>query len=136
MQLDANDAPGTVLPTNLATNSDQIIHQINVKPVRDGECITYRIGYMQTLIPSNGDATLEGLSQLAHIPVSGNLEINTTTLTFQLQQTLRMKLIMDMPFAKQEDLHIQLRMHMTNKNLRSRAKGSTRPHHLNRTRES
>ena len=109
LQLDANDAPVAILPTNLAAESDQIVHQVNEKPLRDGERVTYRIGYMQPLFPSNGDATLEGLSKLAHIAVSGDLEVNTTTLTFELQQTLRMKLNVDMPITKQEDLHIQFK---------------------------
>ena len=109
LQLDANDAPVAILPTNLAADSDQIVHQVNEKPLRDGERVTYRIGYMQPLFPSNGDATLEGLSKLAHIAVSGDLEVNTTTLTFELQQTLRMKLNVDMPITKQEDLHIQFK---------------------------
>ena len=109
LQLDANDAPVAILPTNLAADSDQIVHQVNEKPLRDGERVTYRIGYMQPLFPSNGDATLEGLSKLAHIVVSGDLEVNTTTLTFELQQTLRMKLNVDMPITKQEDLHIQFK---------------------------
>lgn len=109
LQLDANDAPVAILPTNLAADSDQIVHQVNEKPLRDGERVTYRIGYMQPLFPSNGDATLEGLSKLAHIAVSGDLEVNTTTLTFELQQTLRMQLNVDMPITKQEDLHIQFK---------------------------
>ena len=109
LQLDANDEPVAILPTNLATDSDQIIHQINEKPLRDGERITYRIGYKQPLSPSNGDATLEGLSQLAHIAVSGNLEVNTKTLTFQLQQTFQMKLNVNMPITQQDDLHIQFK---------------------------
>ena len=109
LQLDANDAPVAILPTNLAAESDQIVHQVNEKPLREGERVTYRIGYMQPLFPSNGDATLEGLSKLAHIAVSGDLEVNTTTLTFELQQTMRMKLNMDMPITKQEDLHIQFK---------------------------
>ena len=109
LQLDANDEPVAIVPTNLAADSDQIVHQVNEKPLRDGERITYRIGYVQPLLPSNGDATLEGLSKLAHIAVSGDLEVNTKTLTFQLQQTLRMKLNVNMPITKQEDLQIQFK---------------------------
>ena len=109
LQLDANDEPIAILPTNLAEESDQIVHQINEKPLRNGERITYRIGYMQPLIPSNGDATLEGLSQLAHIAVSGDLEVNTKTLTFQLQQTFQMKLNVNMPITQQDDLQIQFK---------------------------
>ena len=109
LQLDANDEPIAILPTNLAEESDQIIHQINEKPQRDGERITYRIGYLQPLIPSNGDATLEGLSQLAHIAVSGDLEVNTTTLTFQLQQTFQIKLNVNMPITTQDDLNIRFK---------------------------
>ncbi len=109
LQLDANNEPVAILPTNLAADSDQIIHQINEKPLRDGERITYRIGYMQPLIPSNGDATLEGLSQLAHIAVSGDLEVNTKTLTFQLQQTFQMKLNVNLPITQQDDLHIRFK---------------------------
>ena len=109
LQLDANDEPVAIVPTNLAADSDQIVHQVNEKPLRDGERVTYRIGYMQPLFPSNGDATLEGLSKLAHIAVSGDLEVNTKTLTFQLQQTLRMKLNVNMPITKQEDLQIQFK---------------------------
>ena len=109
LQLDANDEPIAILPTNLAEESDQIVHQINEKPLRNGERITYRIGYMQPLIPSNGDATLEGLSKLAHIAVSGDLEVNIKTPTFQMQQTLRIKLNVNMPITKQEDLHMQFK---------------------------
>ena len=106
LQLDANNEPVAILPINLSADSDQIVHQINDKPLRDGERITYRIGYMQPLFPSNGDTTLEGLSKLAHIVVSGDLEVNTKSLTFQLQQTLRMKLNVKMPITKQDDLHM------------------------------
>ena len=106
LQMDANDEPVAVLPTNLSADSDQIVHQINEKPIRSGEQITYRIGYMQPLFPSNGDPSLEGLSKLAHIAVSGDLEVNTKTLTFKLQQTFRMNLNLNMPITKQEDLHI------------------------------
>ena len=109
LQLNANDEPMAIAPTNLAADSDQIVHLIDEKPVRDGERITYRIGYMQPMFPSNGDATLEGLSKLAHIAVSGDLQVNTKTLTFQMQQTLRIKLNVNMPITKQEDLHMQFK---------------------------
>ena len=109
LQLDANDEPIAIAPTNLAADSDQIVHLINEKPVRDGERITYRIGYIQTMFPSNGDETLEGLSKLAHIAVSGDLKVNIKMLTFQMQQTLRIKLNVNMPITKQEDLHMQFK---------------------------
>lgn len=119
LQLDANDEPIAVLPTNLSAESDQIVHQINEKPILNGGLITYRIGYMQPLFPSNGDPTLEGLSKLAHIAVSGDLVVNTKTLTFRLNQTLRMKLNVNMPITEQEDLYMTFKGHCIKQSLRS-----------------
>ena len=109
LRLDGNDQPLAIIPANLAPKSEQIFQQQQNKPIRQGDRVLYRIGYQQLLFPASADTTLEGLNKLAHLKISGDLEVNTKNLTFQMQQTLQMQLNMNIPITEQKDINLRFK---------------------------
>ena len=81
---------------------------------------------MQPLIPSNGDATLEGLSQLAHIAVSGDLEEYNNS-HVPITTNLQIKLNVNMPITTQDDLNIRFKGACMEKALQPGLKGRLTP---------